>query len=212
MRGLYTQPPDQLYGGGNNEYLEFVKAWGSVTLSFAIFLQPQHNIFRLDFLLNLFIAALTCGVAIVLHELAHRVVARLYGAQAHFAASPTPMLVVPIFLAFVGLFIAAPGAVWPRGHLTQKQIGYVAVAGPVTNLVLAVVFFGLQYVLLAAGLTGILLEICAVGYYINAWLGLFNMIPVDPFDGAKVLRWDKVAFGVVLVAALFAVFGLPGVF
>jgi Zn-dependent protease len=47
-----------------------------------------------------------------------------------------------------------------------------------------------------------------VGYKINAWLGLFNLIPTDPFDGGKVIRWDKVVYGITVAIALFMVFAL----
>ncbi len=209
MRGLYNPPDAGVFGqgGGSSELVEFVKAWAAVTLAFAVYIQDKHNVFAISFLTSLLIAGATVGVGMVVHELAHRVVARGYGAEAHFLSSPTAYLVLPIFLAFVGFFVAAPGAVWHRGSLTPAQLGHVALAGPVSNLILAALFFGAMYLLLPVA--PLLVFPAYIGYTINAWLGLFNLIPVDPFDGAKILRWSPVALGVTAVVALFAVFVLP---
>ncbi len=211
MRDIFSSP-----GGMNvpesssNETFDFVKSWLAVSLAFGIFISGGF-VFDLGFLINLAIAALTCGVGFVLHELGHRVMARRYGAEAHFMASPDGMLFLPILLAFVGFFIAAPGAVWHRGYLTREQLGHIALAGPVVNLVLALAFFGLVQVTAAAAMPDLLVRTLSIGYHINAWLGLFNMIPVDPFDGAKIIRWSKVGFGITVVVALFLVFVLPGI-
>jgi Zn-dependent protease len=195
--------------GGRGEGLEFLKAWAGTSLAFGIFISGG-DIFRAEFLLNLLIAAATCGLGFVLHELAHRVVARNYGAEAHFFSNDQ-MLVISVLASFF-FFIAAPGAVWHRGYLTPTQIGLVAIAGPVTNLTLALVFFT---VLMSASIGMIpagWLWFLWIGYYINAWLGLFNMIPVTPFDGGKVFQWNKVVYGITAAIALFMVFALPRIF
>ena len=113
-------------------------------------------------------------------------------------------------LAFTGFFIAAPGAVWHRGYLTPRQGGLIALAGPVTNLVLSVVFLLVLIAIAALGLPlpMLLVSICYVGFKFNAWLGLFNMIPAGPFDGAKVLAWDWRVFAVTVAVGLFLAFVL----
>jgi Zn-dependent protease len=45
-----------------------------------------------------------------------------------------------------------------------------------------------------------------VGYSINAWLGLFNLIPAGPFDGAKVLAWDWRVFAVAAATGVLLAF------
>ncbi|MCU0495113.1 MAG: peptidase M50 [Chloroflexaceae bacterium] len=201
---MFSVPTDDIFLRGRNDAIELLKAWAGTSLAFAV-AQAGGNILSGNFwLLLLPIAAATCGIGFLLHELAHRVVARNYGAQAHFIAN-NGWLLISIVLAFTGFFIAAPGAVWHRGYLTKMQGGLIALAGPVTNLVLALLFLALA-LLAPVGWLGL---VGAVGFRINAWLGLFNMIPFGPFDGAKVLDWDWRVFAVTVAAGLFLVFVLP---
>jgi Zn-dependent protease len=75
--------------------------------------------------------------------------------------------------------------------------------------VLAFVFLLLYPIIYLIGWDlDIFLAICMNGFILNAWIGLFNMIPGGPFDGAKVLAWSTwvyaatVAVGVVMVFVL----------
>ncbi|MFW6283279.1 MAG: peptidase M50, partial [Minisyncoccales bacterium] len=43
------------------------------------------------------------------------------------------------------------------------------------------------------------------GFFINSWLGLFNLIPVRPFDGFNVFKWNKVVFFSLCSGLLFLV-------
>ncbi|WP_322822884.1 peptidase M50 [Chloroflexus sp.] len=188
---------DDIFSRPRNENIELLKMWAGTTLAFAIVQTGASNLLSSRFFVNLVVAAVVAGVAFVLHELAHRVVARGYGAEAHFIANDR-WLLLSIAISFLGLFIAAPGSVWHRGLLTIRQSGIIALAGPVTNLVLSVLFLLLLFpvVLLRPPFVDLLVTICYVGFRFNAWIGLFNMIPAGPFDGAKVLAWDWRVFAV----------------
>ncbi len=205
MRSRLSPPGEDVFARGTRDDLELLKAWAGTSLAFAIF-QVGGNILTSFFWTVLFISAVTCGIGFVLHELAHRVLARRYGAEAHFIAN-NPWLLLSIVIAFGGFFIAAPGAVWHRGYLTARQSGLIALAGPVTNLVLAVLFMMLSFI----APQGFWSTLANVGYSINAWLGLFNMIPAGPFDGAKVLDWSPLVFGITVAVAIMLVFVLPRV-
>lgn len=188
---------DDIFSRPRNENIELLKMWAGTTLAFAIVQTGASNLLSSTFFVNLVVAAVVAGVAFVLHELAHRVVARSYGAEAHFIANDR-WLLLSIAISLFGLFIAAPGAVWHRGLLTMRQSGIIALAGPVTNLVLSVLFLLLLFpvVLLSPPFVELLVTICYIGFRFNAWIGLFNMIPAGPFDGAKVLAWDWRVFAV----------------
>src|SRR4051794_29315651 len=178
-----------------NETLEFAKAWLGTALAFAV-LFSHGNVASPSFITVLLMAALTAGLGVILHELAHRVVARHYGATAHFVANDG-MLILSIVIAFGGFLFAAPGAVWHSGLLTRRQGGLVAAAGPVTNMILALLFVGALLVGVNADLPNLVMSGLLMGYYINAILGVFNMLPLGPIDGAKVLNWNMIVFGIL---------------
>jgi len=209
VRDIFSAPGDDVLSRGTNDNIELLKAWAGSTLAYAIVQTGTTHLFSTALLQNLIVSAVVCGLAFVLHELAHRVVARSYGAEAHFIAN-NQWLLISIVIAFAGIFIAAPGAVWHRGRLNIRQGGLIALAGPATNLVLSLIFLaGLcACALLNLPVPTIVLITLIIGFKFNAWLGLFNMIPGGPFDGAKVLAWSwqvfavTVAIGVVLAFVL----------
>ncbi len=178
-------------------------AWLALGLAFTFFLAPQAALqptpAALSGLTDLFAASLlTAGTAFLLHELAHKVVAVRFGQIAAFRAD-YGLLALAVASGLAGFLFAAPGAVYHRGHITDRQNGLVAVAGPVTNLALAVGF--LVPLFLTGGLVA---EIAQLGVLVNVFLGAFNMLPVGPLDGRTVLDWHPVPFvGVLLVAVGF---------
>lgn len=190
---------DDIFSRPPNDNFELLKAWAGTTLAFAIMQTGASNLLSGEFVTNLIVAAIVAGIGFVLHELAHRVVARGYGAQAHFLANDR-WLLLSILISFLGIFIAAPGAVWHRGPLNDRKSGIIALAGPVTNLVLSVLFLFLfvPVIVLRPPAFDLWITICYVGFRFNAWIGLFNMIPAGPFDGAKVLAWDWKVFAVTV--------------
>lgn len=195
-------------GRQHDDLVELTKAWAGTSIAFAITTTGAANLLGPQIIQNLLIAAIVCGLGFVLHELAHRQVARGYGASAHFAAD-TRWLLISIGLAFAGIFIAAPGAVWYTGVTDAQRTGKIAVAGPLANYALALLFLLLYPVLFLAGVQDdIFLYICMQGFAFNAWVGLFNLIPGGPFDGAKVLAWSTPVYAVMVAAGAFMAFYL----
>jgi len=186
----------------NNELRDIIKSWAAISLAFAIVLSGGISL-DASFLIMLFVSGVTVGLGFLLHELAHRYFARKFGCKAEFR-SFDQMLILAIIMSFFGFIFAAPGAVFIQGHVSKKQNGIISAAGPATNLLLALAFFGLGYL----GLPGILGMITAYGKMINAWIGLFNLIPFGNFDGIKILRWNNIVYGVMVVVAAALVFVL----
>lgn len=197
-----------------NELFEFAKAWIGTALAFAVLFSgarrtdPQYYLSPAFF--NLFLlAALTAGIGVILHELAHRVVARHFGARAHFVANDG-MLVISVLIAFTGFLFAAPGAVWHEGYLSKRQVGLIAAAGPITNMILALLFVG-AVLTVGPTVSDFVYRGLIIGYFVNALLGVFNMLPFGPLDGTKVLAWSGAVFGALIAIAAGIAFGLPRV-
>ena len=146
-------------------------------------------------------AAITVGTGFWLHELGHKIVAQKYGCFAEFR-SFDQMLFLAVVMSFFGFVFAAPGAVMIHGPVGVRRNGMISAAGPIVNLVLAFLFLS---VLLLYPIR-ILTLIAFYGFFINSWLALFNMIPMGNFDGAKVLRWNKKVYGIIVAVALGLMF------
>ncbi len=183
------------------EIIDITKAWLVISLAFAIVL-THNNLFSIKLLFNFLLAGLTVGVGFLLHELSHKVLAQKYGATAEFRAFDY-MLVLALAMSFLGFIFAAPGAVMILGrNINVKRNGKISAAGPITNLILAIIFFALIKLNLNQGVN----TIGQYGFFINSWLALFNMIPVWNFDGKKIFIWSKAVWGIIVGISMLFVF------
>jgi len=67
------------------------------------------------------------------------------------------------------------------------------------NIVLALAFLGLGLLIPMEGLK----LLTYYGVLINAYLGLFNLLPFFVFDGKKIFMWNRMVWlGLVLVSLL----------
>ena len=104
-----------------------------------------------------------------------------------------------------GFLFAAPGAVMIHvSSIRKDHNGKISLAGPLVNVALAFLFMILLYTS-----TGFLHTLADFGVRINAWLALFNLIPVWQFDGAKIFKWSKVVW--CLMVGMGLVFLFQGV-
>lgn len=131
-------------------------------------LQPVPSDGGPGWLLGL-VAALGLFASVVLHELGHAIVARLYGVQT-----------LEIRLWFLGGVAQFKDIPRRRG-----AEALVAIAGPVTSVLLAVLLWAaVPRIALGAIATTILAYLAAT----NAMLAVFNLLPAIPLDGGRVLR------------------------
>lgn len=177
------------------ELKDLLKAWIAISAAFAVIL--SDSIFSRDFYAKFIIASLTVGTGFLLHELGHKVAAQKYGCFAEFRSFDS-MLLLAIAMSFFGFVFAAPGAVMISGRVNRKKSGIISAAGPAVNLVLAAAFLAM----LTAPLPSLLKQISYYGFMINSWLALFNMIPFWLFDGHKILKWNRIAYGLIAAIAL----------
>lgn len=183
---------------------DLIVSWLTISIAFAILATPGFlNI--TSFAVAFPISAIVVGTGFIAHELAHRQVARRFGAYAEYRAWQAG-LVFALLSAFMGFIFAAPGAVYIYGSLGRKENGMISIAGPTTNIVVAILFFALA----ALNLNNWTNIIGAMGFRINMFLALFNLIPFPPLDGSKVFIWNPMVWGIAAIVSFFGVFMVPG--
>lgn len=191
------------------------------------------NTWILTLLLSMPVMLLAVGPAFLLHEIGHKIVAKKNGCWAEFRADPKGLQFGVILAFLLGFLFMAPGAVMVAGLVTRRQNGHIAVAGPLTNLGLFII--GIPLWTLVLGLSGafdatnlpqlstganaylsggsivwqaMLIDAGVWWLSANLILGLFNMIPWGPLDGAKVKDWSEPAFYLVFCIFLIPVLGM----
>lgn len=188
------------------ELMDITKAWIVLSLAFALvygginLAAGTFNwLFSPNFLILFSISLFTAGIGFLFHELGHKFVAQHYGCIAEFRAFDRMLYLALGLAASIGFIFAAPGAVMIAGRVTLRENGKISLAGPLINFVLALVFLGLSF----------LMPILSVGYSINAWLGLFNLIPFGNFDGKKILDWSRYIWSGMVLSGVVLLFVLP---
>jgi Zn-dependent protease len=150
------------------------------------------------------ITLIAVGLGFVLHELAHKFVAIHYGFWAEYQLWVQGLILAVVVSIISNFIFAAPGAVYIHGeYISEEQNGKISLAGPLTNIVLALIFLGL--IPLFAG-NEILLRICSIGFTINSFLALFNLIPFSILDGAKIFRWNPIVWALMAIVAFLMTF------
>jgi len=146
--------------------------------------------------LELLLGVVPALLCITLHELSHGFVAyRLGDTTARDAGRLTLNPVRHIdWMGLVMMVAFRFGWAKPvpvnmyRFRNPKRGMALTALAGPVSNVIIAIVFLFLYGVLfLPLQGSGVLLETVYLTAYLSLSLALFNLIPIPPLDGSKVL-------------------------
>lgn len=157
-----------------------------------------------DMIQTLAVYALPVLFAITLHEAAHAFAAKYFGDSTAYSLGrmtwnplkhidPIGTLLLPIGLYLVGspfLFGYAKPVPVDFGRLRnpKKQMVWVALAGPAANLVMAFGWLLLAALLLALHLDqAFFMQMTRAGVLINLVLLAFNLFPIPPLDGGRIL-------------------------
>jgi Zn-dependent protease len=107
------------------------------------------------------------------------------------------MPVLQLFFSGSGIPILAWAKPTPVGAHNFKRLArghiLVAGAGPVSNMILAILFTGGYFVLVRSGLhrsdAQPLFSLVEAGIVMNVGLGIFNLVPLPPLDGSWIVSW-----------------------
>jgi Zn-dependent protease len=182
------------------------------------------NVQTFLYLLPVLLASMT------LHELAHAFVADRLGDPTprehgrltlnpipHIDPLGTAMFAITYFTTPFIFGWARPVLVNPMNFRKPKEhMGVVAIAGPIVNFVIALVCLA---VLVHGDFdpSGETAEVIALSYQVNLVLGIFNLIPIPPLDGSRIvgaflsddlyIQWSRLdQYGMIGIFALVVVF------
>lgn len=152
-------------------------------------------------------------LSFLLHEVAHKIAAQRQGLWAEFRLTPFGALITLISI-FAPLFkIISPGAVMIAGSGNKEIIGKTALAGPLTNIILATLFLIVGSVFRMINFNWVVAFVAFFAAWINSFIAVFNLIPVGIIDGYKILRWNKIlwalSFSASIVLAILSFVFLP---
>jgi Zn-dependent protease len=143
-------------------------------------------------------------LAITVHEAAHGYAARHFGDNTAYVMGrvtlkplkhidPIGTILMPLLLIFSGspfLFGYAKPVPVQFGRLNnpKRDMVWVALAGPASNLVMAFVWGVLFYLLKAVDVNEpFFLKMAQGGMLVNAVMFAFNLFPLPPLDGGRIL-------------------------
>lgn len=181
------------------ELTEIIISWITISMAFAILMSRDFlNIFSLASAMP--IAFFAVGTGFIFHELAHRNVAKHFGAHAEYRLWWFGLLftiIIPI-ITFGSFFFAAPGAVYVFGDekIGRKENGIISAAGPAANIIIAIIL------IVASGFfvqNELIFGILMTSAYINFYLAFFNLLPILILDGTKVFVWNSAVWGALFL-------------
>ena len=151
------------------------------------------------------IYAIPVVFAITVHEAAHGYAARYFGDNTAWAMGrvtlnpikhidPVGTILMPLMLYFAtaGTFLFGYAKPVPVrfGNLRnpKRHMVWVALAGPGANLAQAIAWGALFLILQGLGVTEyFFLKMCEAGVLVNAAMFVFNLFPLPPLDGGRIL-------------------------
>lgn len=156
------------------------------------------------------IYALPLIFGITLHEAAHAYVARFFGDNTAYQAgrmtlNPIPhidpfgTIVLPLILLLSASLLSMPAVLfgwakpvpvnWGRLRKPKRDMAWVALAGPASNLIMAVLWVLFARAAEALGLGGaeFWLQVAMAGVQVNLVLMALNLVPLLPLDGGRIL-------------------------
>jgi len=169
--------------------------------------------------------------SITTHEVAHAWVADKLGdgtarEEGRITLNPLPHIDPFMTIILPGALFLSSGMLlggarpvpvfWPALRKPRRDMALVAAAGPVSNILIAFACAGLLAAFLRFGIwqpdsSGV--AVLAIGVYGNIYLAVFNLMPIPPLDGSKIvgyfLRGEANRFWIQLEA--FGFFGLLAV-
>lgn len=174
-------------------------------------------------------------LSLTVHEYSHALAAKLLGddtakAQGRLTLNPVahidifgtillPLLSIGTGMPFFGWAKPVPTNPFLYTHKVSQKTGYmlVSIAGPISNFLFAIVSLIVMKLTFVfnLNLSPQLYQVILTFVFVNFGLGFFNLLPIPPLDGSKILMWllpnhiaeklerNSMVFFVILIALVF---------
>lgn len=192
-----------------NEPLSLLIGGFVIMLVFGSGYLVQGNLY--DFL----IVGAAAFLASIPHEIAHKTAAIRLGCYARYILSPTGLLITLITaIPYIPVKFIMPGYVvvsspYYEPEINKRVNGVVSMVGPLVNIGIGVISLAIYYLVLPRlimmyGITSWILSLALfliVSIIINGWIAIFNLLPVPPLDGSKIISWKPLIWVIMIVTA-----------
>ncbi len=192
------------------EVSDLLISWIVLSVAFAIFIEgglrngpaPVLNMVKNP--LSVLKMLIIVGSAFLLHELSHKYVAQEYGLWAEYRKWNWGLIMATLLSLTGYVLFATPGAVMIMSPGWSPEVeAKTSIAGPIANITVGIVAL-LAY---AGYFSSFLVELASINFF----LAVFNLLPIPPMDGSKVLKYNGMMWGVTFglaAALLFVVFSI----
>jgi Zn-dependent protease/predicted transcriptional regulator len=143
--------------------------WSLTTVYFPEILPGKSNF---DYLALSIIAMLGLFISLLIHELSHSLVARIYG----------------IKVKNITLFVFGGVAELEEEIKIPSSEFWIAIAGPISSFALAGMFYLFGQFIISLNASEALQELLSYLSLLNLIVAIFNLVPAFPLDGGRVLR------------------------
>ena len=188
------------------EILHIAAAIAVLSIAFTLIfrnstLDPTDPTMNIILIVGMSVILVVCSF--LFHEFGHKFVAQKYNAWSEFRAFPYGLLMALVF-SLMGFLFAAPGAVFIQGNISKEENGKISLAGPAVNFSISAIAIVIVLILNPGTFLSVVFYMLA---WLNAFMGMFNMIPVLPFDGSKIVAWSiPVYIGAAAIGAAELIF------
>ncbi|MFH0929502.1 MAG: site-2 protease family protein [Candidatus Aenigmatarchaeota archaeon] len=142
------------------------------------------------------------------HEMAHKFLAQHYGFSAEYRMWKWGIILGLVMSLLGGFAFVAPGAVYTSPYkgdfafkvarVTRNQRGMINFIGPLINIIIGVSMLAVNFL--------IPLQLLTLTARISFFLAMFNLIPIPPLDGSKILVWNKKIWAIAFAVSLVGLF------
>ncbi len=140
------------------------------------------------------------GVALIMHDLGHRMVARKLEIEGHYKFWGWGTLTMLLTSWLFGMAFSQPGRYVfdDEEDIDNRDMAFVTLAGPAISMLFAILFLPFA---LIGGVAG---QIAVAGFIMNLMTAVYNLMPFSPMDGKVIYDWSRLFWMLTFVPlALF---------